>query len=97
LGPLIEQGVLAAEIGPQRIPTTTAIPQKHGVFFARSAAVGMVVPIGEKGAKQAVFHVEQGHVLVNSPIYLPWRTAPYLGEQLPLLQKPGGREWIGEV
>ena len=61
----VEQGVAAAEIGLERMIHPAAVAQVNGVLFTRSAAVGVVMPVGQQRAEQAVFHVKQRHVLMQ--------------------------------
>ena len=61
----VEQGVATAEISPQWMLNTAAIPERDGVLLTRATAIGVVMTIREKGAEHAVVHVKQGHVLME--------------------------------
>ena len=89
----------------------TAVAQEHLVLLAGTAAIAVVVALGQKGTKQAVLHVEQGHVLVQGQFHPPRRAAGHQLQQLvegqvvaggnplqaPALQQPGGRERVGHI
>ena len=81
------------------------------MLLAGTAAIAVVVALRQKGTKQAVLHVEQGHVLVQGEFHPPRRTAGHQVQQLvkgqvvaggnplqaPALQQPGGRERVGHI
>ena len=61
----IEQSVSATEIGLERVIHPAAVAQMNGVLFTRSAAVGVVMPVGQQRTEQAVLHMKQRHVLMQ--------------------------------
>ena len=52
------------------------------MLLTGAAAVGVVMAVGEKGAEQAVLHVEEGHVLVHRHLQATRRRAPQQRQQL---------------
>ena len=107
----VEQRVATAQISPQRVFGAAAVAQQNCVLLAGATAIGVVVPLGEKRAEQAVLHMEEGHVLVEGELHRGRRTAGHQGEQLlqgqvvaggdalqpPALQEPAGRKRVGHV
>ena len=61
----VKQGVAAAEIRLEGMIHPAAVAQVNGVQLTRSAAVGVVMPVRQQRAKQAVLHVKQRHVLMQ--------------------------------
>jgi hypothetical protein len=82
LGSAIEQGVATPQVGPQRMVDTTAIAQAHHMVLTGATAIGVVVPLREKGTEQAMLHVKQGHVLMQGHLQLVRIHRPGQIEQL---------------
>ena len=68
LGAAVEEGVATADVGGEAVQLTHAVAQVNDVFFAGIAAVLLARSFAEKGAKDAVLHVEEGHVLVEGEL-----------------------------
>ena len=90
---------------------TEVIDHADFLRLAGTPAVAEVLPVGEEGAKDAVLHVEHGHVLVQDdlePVGMPRpKHSQQLGDvqvgrsrdglQIEPLQEPCRRERIGDV
>src|SRR5207248_10496845 len=57
LGASVEESIAAAGIGLERMLGANPVAQAHPMFVTGPAAVGVVGPIGEKSAKDTMFHV----------------------------------------
>ena len=68
LGATIEKGVAASQISHKGVFHTTPIPKPHLMLFARSAAIGVVVPLRQEGTEQTVLHMEKRHVLMQGDL-----------------------------
>ena len=68
LRPRVEHGVAAAGVGLERMLQAHAVADLHLMFVARAPAIGVIRPLAQKRAEDAMLHVKHRHVLVNGDL-----------------------------
>src|SRR5258708_1221004 len=59
-----EDRVAATHVGEDGVGAATIVPHRHLVVFARTAAIAITGPGGQKAAEDAMFGVEDREVLI---------------------------------
>ena len=65
LGPRMENRIAASHVGFDRMLRANTIAQFQIMSVAGPAAVSVIRPLGEKGAKNTMLHMEHQDVLMN--------------------------------